>query len=89
MKNFKLYTEEQVRQMLFRIGDFIYSDYAHDAVLSEHKPIELPSKNDLKKIVDEIVKSKNDFDEKIAISSGATLGYLWVIEQIKQQADGK
>jgi len=83
----KLYTEKQVREMLLKADDYIYPDFAHDEILSEHIPIELPSENDFKKIIDEIVKSKNDFDEKIAISSGANLGYLWVIEQIKQQAE--
>lgn len=87
-KPMKLYTEDQIRKahQNGRNGGHNETWCDTDDYIKSLTPIELPSKNDFKKIVDEIVKSKNDFDEKIAISSGATLGYLWVIEQIKQQA---
>lgn len=72
----KLYTEEQVRKMLFRAEDFLYLDYAHDAILSEHTPIKLPTDEEIDKIAKIVSHCEFEFIQ----------GAEWVIELIKQQA---
>lgn len=78
MEKIKLYTEEQVRKAI-EIA-MVYSNYelTQDDVLTKVTPIELPTEEEIEN------KSKHwglasDFFYK---------GAKWVIEQIKQQANG-
>lgn len=70
----KLYTEEQVRDIL-QSGSFPFNDYEIDEILLEFTPIELPS--------DEEVR-KESLDRSLTPIS-FQLGAKWVINQIEKQ----
>jgi hypothetical protein len=74
----KLYTEEQVREMLMSIDTNIYiSDSYIDSKIDLLTPIELPSD-------EEIDEESIGWWAPSAFRAGAK----WVIEQIKQQDNG-
>jgi hypothetical protein len=78
----KLYTEEQVREMLMSIDTNIYiSDSYIDSKIDLLTPIELPSD-------EEIWEKIEDSPYSLEYDTGFAQGVKWVIEQIKQQ-DGK
>ena len=74
----KLYTEEQVRQAMQNA--MIPSIYQMD-LWGQLTPIELPSDEEIKKEINSDIHIKSDAD----YFNGAK----WVIEQIKQQDNGK
>ena len=51
MSNIKLYTEDQVKQILLKNSCFCYPDPDIDKVLSELKTIELPTNEEIEEIV--------------------------------------
>ena len=72
----KLYTEEQVRNMLDSIGTL--TEGGVDYYTSEMTPIELPSDEEIFEYVKFMPSSLFHFQQ----------GAKWVIEQIKQQDNG-
>lgn len=76
----KLYTEEQVKNMLNSIGTL--TEGGVDYYTSEMTPIELPSD-------EEIRKESIEFYDNNGADFYFIQGAKWVIEQIKQQANGK
>lgn len=78
----KLYTEEQVFKMLNRARIRNHRDeelFSNDYLMSNETPIELPSDEE---IIDNAPDDTLPLVEFIA-------GAKWVIEQIKQQENGK
>lgn len=80
MEKIKLYTEEQVK-VFVREHTFIPEKIVKGMISNHITPIELPSDEE---IIDNSPRSYSH-GELIAYIVGAK----WVIEQIKQQADGK
>ena len=78
----KLYTEEQVREIVRKTycGDF-YDNDTPDDLVNELTPIELPSD-------EEIWEKIEDSAYSLEYDTGFTQGAKWVIEQIKQQDNG-
>jgi hypothetical protein len=76
----KLYTEEQVRELVRNTycGNF-YDNNTPDDLVNELTPIELPSDEEMKKILD----SRSD-----EYASGYYGAINMIEEQIKQQKDG-
>ena len=74
----KLYTEEQVREVIMSIDTSIYiTDSYIDSKIEQLKPIELPS--------DEEIDEQLPYNSEGNYVSGFYDGIEWVIEQIKQQ----
>jgi hypothetical protein len=85
----KLYTEEQVREILMSIDTNIYiSDSYIDSKIESLTPIELPSDEEMEKELLEHTKVSTIDPYKSFYFNAAMFGAKWVIEQIKQQ-DGK
>lgn len=79
----KLYTEEQVREVVKKAfwQDF-YDDDTDESLMNELTPIELPSDEEIERI--ELGSGMHDF-----YKGGFIEGAKWVIEHIKQQDNGK
>ena len=83
----KLYTEEQVREMLMSIDTNIYiSDSYIDSKIDLLTPIEIPSDEEIEKSLP--IVDINTHDYYFGHKDGFEEGAKWVIEQIKQQ-DGR
>ena len=78
----KLYTEEQVRKAMSALNDIKYMYHSDDDIFDSLTPIELPSEEEIEKI--ELGSGMHDF-----YKGGFIEGAKWVIEQIKQQGNGK
>lgn len=84
----KLYTEEQMKrcfndaQKQWANYRFMYQDFEEYKIACNPQPIELPSDEEIEKYV--LSHKYDDMFENL-IEQGAK----WVLEQIKQQADGK
>ena len=76
----KLYTEEQVREMMQ--DSFNFGDKAIDYAVSRMTPIELPSE---KEIAEKIASTIDASEYGKLVYAGA----LWMLDQIKQQSNGK
>lgn len=76
----KLYTEEQVKKMVEDMGSF--SNGGVEYRMSQLTPIELPSEEEVNKVSLEGLTLATHI-------SGFQMGAKWVIEQIKQQDNGK
>lgn len=76
----KLYTEEQVMKAMMeaRLSPWLKIDF----LLQDFTPIELPSDEEIDNLI-EISEYSHEYD------AGFSMGAKWVIEQIKQQSDGK
>lgn len=88
----KLYTEEQVREVIMSIDTSIYiSDSYIDSKIEQLTPIELPSAEEASERLYPIKNTGSMFmpnlDEvnNIYKQEGFMEGAKWVIEQIKQQ----
>ena len=83
----KLYTEEQVRELVRNTycGNF-YDNDTPDDLVNELTPIELPSDEEIITASLPTLVGSSYSSEYI---KGFNDGTKWVIEQIKQQADGK
>jgi hypothetical protein len=90
----KLYTEEQVRQMLFDLGDVLFNNCQNgigeeepetyfDGIIEQLTPIELPSDEEIEKAYEFLGTwtAKEIMQRSTSFQHGAK----WVIEQIKQQ----
>lgn len=76
----KLYTEEQVREVIMSIDTSIYiSDSYIDSKIEQLTPIELPSDEEIEEVSNIRLLYLTDK------SANFRLGAKWVIEQIKQQ----
>jgi hypothetical protein len=77
----KLYTEEQVREVIMSIDTSIYiTDSYIDSKIEQLKPIELPSD-------EEIEARARGFTDYPYGQAGFIRGCQWVIEQIKQHGN--
>ena len=80
----KLYTEEQIREVCMSIDtNFYISDLYIDTQIKALTPIELPSDEEI------VEKSNKRWWKGATPPSSFTEGAKWVIEQIKQQENGK
>lgn len=82
----KLYSEEQVKRAIdeARLVDVVYR--THEEVIDSLTPIELPSDGQI--IIMSLPKDVGDSHSSDYIK-GFNEGAKWVIEQIKQQDNGK
>ena len=79
----KIYTEEQVRQAMQKA--MIPSIYQMD-LWGQLTPIELPTDEEIEKVSP--IVDINAHDYYVGHKDGFDEGAKWVLEQIKQQADG-
>ena len=68
----KLYTEEQVKKMIYD-GNNMW--YGYDAIISRYTPIELPSDEEIEKFTDTIFYGEKKY----------FVGALWMKNQILNQ----
>ena len=92
----KLYTEEQVRKVLWEFGDLLFNNCQHgikeddikiysDWAIEDEATIELPSDEEIRKMSLPTNVGDSYHSEYI---KGFNYGAKWVIEQIKEQDNG-
>jgi hypothetical protein len=87
----KLYTEEQVREVIEKVFWHVLGDDTDESIISELTPIELPSDEEIRKESFTINPPKiqndygNDYDDNIQYREEWLNGAKWVINHINQQ----
>ena len=81
----KIFTEEQVIDILTS-GSFPYDSDEIDEIFSEYPPIKLPSEEEIRIMS---LPTKDNDSYSTEYTKGFNYGAQWVIEQIKQQDNGK
>jgi|688.fasta_scaffold425262_2 hypothetical protein len=86
----KLYTEEQVNTMLRRARLHNQDDtemFTNEYLIADETPIELPSDEEIEEASP--IVNINSHDYYFGHKDGFIEGAEWVIEQIKQEDNGK
>ncbi len=94
----KLYTEEQVKQLLFDLGDALFNNCQNgikegmpkkysQTLLKDLTPIELPSEEEVEKYIKTFPYTKHldDGQYNDGVIDGIELGIYWYNEQLKNK----